>query len=92
MRPLQQFNLHAPNNMNFRKDVILDLISRTEKCTVSEILDACSYLRLGSQATIHRELQEIIGSKFIKTSLCRKDGRIRYLRASALGKRYIERL
>jgi len=92
MKPLEQFNRHVPTKMSFRKDVILDLLSRCPRSTISDLLFGCDQLDLGSQATIHRELHEMVKSKFINLTVSKQDRRIAFLKVSAAGKRYLEKL
>lgn len=88
MKPLQQYHRHNANGMNFRKDVILDALSEGS-CTTQYLMDACIHIGLGSQATLHREIHEMIDCGFISARVYKRDAREVILKITASGKKYL---
>lgn len=91
MKPLQQYHRHNANGMNFRKDVILDIM-REGSCTIQALMDACMTIGLASQATIHREIHELIDARYINSKKNWRDRRVVFVTITAKGKTYLEKL
>lgn len=91
MRPLTQYRQHKDKGMNFRKDVILDYLDSCPRL-VCDLIKVCVWSELGSQATIHREIHEMIDKKFIIAKRNKQDSRRILLSISASGKKYLEKL
>lgn len=89
MNPLAHYRMHKKSGMNFRKDVILAIVNENS-CNVQSVLNYCININLGSLATIHRELHELIDAKYIATTKSKNDGRIINLKVSGRGYRYLE--
>lgn len=91
MKPLAQYELHTRKGMDFRKDVILDLLNRFPSST-QVLMDSCMNINLASQATIHGDIQKMIKARLISTRVSRIDGRVVYLKVTKTGKKYLEQL
>lgn len=91
MRPISQFDLHKKTGMNIRKDVILDVVGNSS-CKVQWLLDLCMKIKLGSQATIHREIHELVKARYISAKTDYKDGRVVNLKINKKGQEYLDRL
>lgn len=91
MKPLAQYELHTRKGMDFRKDVILDLLNRFPSST-QVLMDSCMNINLASQATIHGDIQKMIKAKFISARVSKMDNRVVYLKTTQSGKKYLEEL
>lgn len=91
MRPLQQYHRQNAHGMNFRKEVLLDALSETP-CTVQTLMDSCMEINLASQATLHREIHEMIELGLIDYQVNKYDRRVAQLKLTGNGKRYLRKL
>lgn len=91
MKPLQQYHRQNANLMSFRKDVILDILSESP-CTVQTLMNVCMDINLASQATLHREIHEMVDIGFISYKINKLDSRVADLKIAPSGKKYLEKL
>jgi DNA-binding PadR family transcriptional regulator len=90
MKPFKLFLHQKKSNMSARKDVILDVIGA--QSTVIDLVDFCFTMGVASQATIHREIHEMIDAGFISSRVPPRDKRLVILRVTKKGRDYLSKL
>ncbi len=90
MKPFKMFLHQKKSNMSARKDVILDVIGA--QSTVIDLVDFCFTMGVASQATIHREIHEMIDAGFISSRVPPRDKRLVILRVTKKGRDYLSKL
>jgi DNA-binding MarR family transcriptional regulator len=90
MKPFFMFRYQKKSKMTFRKDLILDILGA--QSTVIDLVDFCVTLGVASQATIHKEIHELIDANFISSRVPPRDKRLVILRITKKGRDYLSRL
>lgn len=88
MTPLRWHEKRMATGMSIHSEILLDRI-REEKMLVSELMNWAYFNNVGSPATIHKAIQDLIHEEFFEAKT-QDDARKKMLSITTKGKRYLE--